>query len=51
MKTLFIALRAAIFGTGFIFLWGWVALKPPPQTREMRNRDGRAICPYMVMHM
>lgn len=27
MKTLFIALRAAIFGTGFIFLWGWVALR------------------------
>ncbi len=26
MKTLFIALRAAIFGIGFIFLWGWVAL-------------------------
>src|SRR5207244_4252271 len=26
MKTLFIALRAGIFGTGFIFLWGWVAL-------------------------
>jgi protein-S-isoprenylcysteine O-methyltransferase Ste14 len=26
MKTLFIALRATIFGTGFIFLWGWVAL-------------------------
>ena len=26
MKTLFIALRAAIFGTGFIFLWGWVTL-------------------------
>jgi len=26
MKTLFIALRAAIFGTGFIFLWGGVAL-------------------------
>jgi hypothetical protein len=26
MKTLFIALRSAIFGTGFIFLWGWVAL-------------------------
>src|SRR5713101_9059091 len=26
IKTLFIALRAAIFGTGFIFLWGWVAL-------------------------
>ena len=26
MKTFFIALRAAIFGTGFIFLWGWVAL-------------------------
>ena len=26
MKTLFIALRAAIFATGFIFLWGWVAL-------------------------
>jgi protein-S-isoprenylcysteine O-methyltransferase Ste14 len=26
MKTLFIALRAAIFGTGFIFLWGWVAV-------------------------
>jgi protein-S-isoprenylcysteine O-methyltransferase Ste14 len=26
MKTLFIALRTAIFGTGFIFLWGWVAL-------------------------
>jgi protein-S-isoprenylcysteine O-methyltransferase Ste14 len=26
MKTLFIALRAAIFGTGFIFLWGWLAL-------------------------
>jgi protein-S-isoprenylcysteine O-methyltransferase Ste14 len=26
MKTLFIALRAAIFAAGFIFLWGWVAL-------------------------
>src|SRR5258708_8121699 len=26
MKTLFIALRAAIFGSGFIFLWGWVVL-------------------------
>ena len=26
MKTFFIALRAATFGTGFIFLWGWVAL-------------------------
>ena len=26
MKTLFIALRAAIFGTGFILLWGWIAL-------------------------
>jgi len=26
MKTLFVALRAAIFGTGFIFLWGSVAL-------------------------
>jgi protein-S-isoprenylcysteine O-methyltransferase Ste14 len=26
MKTLFIALRAAIFATGFILLWGWVAL-------------------------
>jgi protein-S-isoprenylcysteine O-methyltransferase Ste14 len=26
VKTLFIALRAAIFSTGFIFLWGWVAL-------------------------
>jgi hypothetical protein len=26
MKTLLIALRAGIFGTGFILLWGWVAL-------------------------
>jgi protein-S-isoprenylcysteine O-methyltransferase Ste14 len=26
MKTLFIALRAILFGTGFILLWGWVAL-------------------------
>ncbi len=26
MKTLFNAIRAAIFGAGFIFLWGWVAL-------------------------
>lgn len=26
MKMYFIALRAAIFVTGFIFLWGWVAL-------------------------
>ena len=26
MKTLFIALRATIFGAGFILLWGWVAL-------------------------
>jgi protein-S-isoprenylcysteine O-methyltransferase Ste14 len=31
MKKLFIALRAAIFGTGFIYLWGWVAL-------SLRNR-------------
>ena len=26
MKTLFIALRALLFASGFIFLWGWVAL-------------------------
>lgn len=26
MKTLFVALRAAVFGTGFVLLWGWVAL-------------------------
>jgi len=26
MKTLFIAIRAAIFATGFIYLWGWAAL-------------------------
>jgi protein-S-isoprenylcysteine O-methyltransferase Ste14 len=26
MKTLFIALRAAVFGSGFILLWGWAAL-------------------------
>ncbi len=26
MKTIFIALRAAIFSAGFIVLWGWVAL-------------------------
>jgi protein-S-isoprenylcysteine O-methyltransferase Ste14 len=26
MKTLFVALRAAVFGTGFILLWSWVAL-------------------------
>jgi len=26
MKRAFIALRAAVFGTGFIYLWGWVAL-------------------------
>jgi hypothetical protein len=26
MKTLFNAVRAAIFGAAFIFLWGWVAL-------------------------
>jgi hypothetical protein len=26
MKTLFIALRAILFSTGFIFLWDWVAL-------------------------
>lgn len=27
MNTLFIALRALSFATGFIFLWGWVALR------------------------
>ena len=26
MKMLFIALRAMLFSTGFILLWGWVAL-------------------------
>jgi protein-S-isoprenylcysteine O-methyltransferase Ste14 len=26
MRTLFTALRAAIFGAAFVFLWGWVAL-------------------------
>jgi protein-S-isoprenylcysteine O-methyltransferase Ste14 len=26
MKTIFTALRSAVFATGFIFLWGWVAL-------------------------
>lgn len=26
MKTLFIALRSAVFGTGFVLLWGWVGL-------------------------
>ncbi len=25
MKTLFIALRSAVFSTGFVFGWGWVA--------------------------
>lgn len=25
MKTLFIALRSAVFGAGFVLLWGWVA--------------------------
>jgi protein-S-isoprenylcysteine O-methyltransferase Ste14 len=25
MKTLFIALRSAVFGTGFVWLWGWIA--------------------------
>jgi protein-S-isoprenylcysteine O-methyltransferase Ste14 len=25
MKTIFIALRAALFATGFIVLWGWIA--------------------------
>jgi len=25
MKTLFIALRSAVFGSGFVWLWGWVA--------------------------
>jgi len=25
MRTLFIVLRAVLFGTGFVFLWGWVA--------------------------
>ena len=27
MKTLFIALRALLYMTGFILLWGWVALR------------------------
>jgi protein-S-isoprenylcysteine O-methyltransferase Ste14 len=26
MKTLFVALRSAVFGTCFVLLWGWVAL-------------------------
>jgi protein-S-isoprenylcysteine O-methyltransferase Ste14 len=26
MKTLFIALRAVLYGTGFVLLWGWLAL-------------------------
>jgi protein-S-isoprenylcysteine O-methyltransferase Ste14 len=26
VKTLFIAIRAILFGAGFVFLWGWVAL-------------------------
>lgn len=26
MRTLFIAFRAAVFATGFIFLWGWLAV-------------------------
>src|SRR5712691_6320778 len=26
MKTLLIAVRAAVYGTGFVLLWGWVAL-------------------------
>ena len=26
MKTLFIALRSAVFSAGFVLLWGWVAL-------------------------
>jgi protein-S-isoprenylcysteine O-methyltransferase Ste14 len=26
MKTAFIALRAAVFSAGFIYLWGWIAL-------------------------
>jgi protein-S-isoprenylcysteine O-methyltransferase Ste14 len=26
MKSLFVALRALVFASGFIFLWGWIAL-------------------------
>lgn len=26
MRTIFIALRAALYGTGFVLLWGWLAL-------------------------
>src|ERR1700736_609341 len=25
MKTLFVALRSAVFGAGFVMLWGWAA--------------------------
>ena len=27
MKGAFIALRALLYATGFVFLWGWVALR------------------------
>ncbi len=34
MKTIWIALRAAVWGSGFVLLWGWIAyqvyLRPPP---------------------
>ncbi len=40
MKTLFNALRAAIFGAGFISLWGWVALGCTVATMTLWIRNG-----------
>src|SRR5229473_492136 len=43
MKTLFNAIRAAIFGAGFIFLWGWVALGVRGDIRYTRGGNAGAV--------
>ncbi len=37
MKTAFIALRALLYVTGFVFLWGWVALRLRAYDRGFEN--------------
>jgi protein-S-isoprenylcysteine O-methyltransferase Ste14 len=35
MRTFFVALRAALYATGFVFLWGWVALSVRTYDRSL----------------
>ncbi|HSS44007.1 MAG TPA: isoprenylcysteine carboxylmethyltransferase family protein, partial [Thermoanaerobaculia bacterium] len=51
MKTLFIALRAALYGTGFVLLWGWLAVSARAYDRRFHVSVPPSIAPLGLVVM